>query len=759
MIKSRRDEAAFTLMPNPFAGLSETEVTKVVRNMAVEADKTFRDSFSRLQRKIRRSDPLLSLSWFATYFLSGPLGYDPEVEKADPILQHHVEILQALTLVLPEDSFEHKPVTPSHARELEDLLRTTSRSFHIRRLASLREVESLKPRRRAAIIEAMRLHTQVVRNWGYPEQIAQIVRTVFAPLEEDIEKKTGVRVRHLIDMCLAIIRRSEDRLNAHRDLVRPILKARTAKQAVDRYLKVRPDVASERHRLLALAEEFESLEGFAGALICHTDMLLGDIYTFTLDDFVSAYPAPIARENLRTILVRWSHPFGSLTDFDPEHIFLANPIWARPLLQLSDEVFAWPIPGLFFHSCFGLMESVINGDSELVSRYEKCRSMFLEDEIEGLVRNAFATALVFRGCVWHDKETGKTYENDLLVVLDSYAIVIEAKSGRVTAPARRGAPSRLEAEIDELIAEPSEQACRFADFLKNHPAEHQFTTVSGRTNNVDASQVRHVVRLGITLECLAALGTRLPELCASGFLVEDPAKLTPNISLADLEIIFEILEGLCTKIHYLVRRAEFDQNARYTGDELDLLVFYLKTGFNIGETEFKGPPLLLGPLSKELDPYFVTRAHGKSAPKPSPRRTAWWDDILTRMESGPIPRWTDVGYIMLNVSYEDQRKFQRMFSVVKRNVIKNWQKRGHRNSLVLLSGPPQRRDVIVGLAYKNVDKNTRNGMMVSLAADEMRKAKVPMALVIGVDVDREDYPYTVLCLVPERETAESQPDR
>jgi len=58
--------------------------------------------------------------------------------------------------------------------------------------------------------------------------------------------------------------------------------------------------------------------------------------------------------------------------------------------------------------------------------------------------------------------------------------------------------------------------------------------------------------------------------------------------LADLEIVFDILPSTAHKIHYLRRREDLETNLSYKGDELDLLGFYLASGFNIGEAEFSG---------------------------------------------------------------------------------------------------------------------------------------------------------------------------
>ena len=61
-------------------------------------------------------------------------------------------------------------------------------------------------------------------------------------------------------------------------------------------------------------------------------------------------------------------------------------------------------------------------------------------------------------------------------------------------------------------------------------------------------------------------------------------------------------------MHYLVRRAEFERNAVYSGDEIDLLALYVQTGFNIGEAEFERVPLLLEDKHECLESFLMQLA-------------------------------------------------------------------------------------------------------------------------------------------------------
>ena len=70
------------------------------------------------------------------------------------------------------------------------------------------------------------------------------------------------------------------------------------------------------------------------------------------------------------------------------------------------------------------------------------------------------------------------------------------------------------------------------------------------------------------------------------------------MSIADLDSVCEMLKEESTITHYLHRRKAFEANALYFADEYDLLAFYMKTGFNIGETEFDGTKLMIYGMSR-----------------------------------------------------------------------------------------------------------------------------------------------------------------
>ncbi|PZU97082.1 MAG: hypothetical protein DCE90_08065 [Pseudanabaena sp.] len=744
----RRPKAEFTgftyhQMPLPFESMAEEEVVNLIKKFGEQYDQQFAISFEALQEQVLNVEPCSLLALFSYYDLTTSPGVSREWTEENPILQHHVEFLQGLILQHSATLFNSKPALSQDLVALRQLVQDVTQGFSMRRLALVDSSTPMEQRQQAVTLESIRADTQAVRNWGYPHQIKRIVSGLFSSLDDAIEAEIGVRVTCLIEMWFKILSIVEDRINQHRNLVLPSLRAKSIETAIKKYYQAFPELTSSPDEFLNFVKARNlNLDELRAIIFNHSDLRVKTIYTVTLDTFVDSYPKNVNRDLLKNVLNIWALSFGDLSTLNPEHLFLGNPIWQKPLINLEDENYFCPVITLFLNYLTDLMEAVIKPYPELYKKYEERRGKFLEEEIYQLFSKAFPSARIYRGSEWFDSTTNKSFENDLLILLDSYLLIVEAKSGRVTESTRRGAVESLKKILKKLVVEPSIQSKRFSDYLKSNPSLHKFKNRQGELNEVDNSKVREVIRLSVTLESLGILFCRSTDLKEAG-LIPSNVETSPTMSLADLEIIFEILQGGCEKLHYLVRREEFEQNAHYIGDEVDLLAFYLDTGFNIGESEFTQNGLSLFGMSNIFDPFFMREMPESEIPKPKPKLTSWWKRIIQQIELRQPDRWTEIGSVLLNFSFDEQVKFERGCQTIKAVVNKFWQLPEHNNTCFLANQTFPDRGAVIGYVYKGLDKETRNRLMQNAVGRAMSVSKVNRVVVIGIDIERKDYPYSV----------------
>ena len=740
-----RGSHIYEYIPSPFEGMNESQVFERLKTIGEDFGKSFNLSLEELRTKLLTLNPLrlLSLFNFGRIHFDGK---DPELTQQNPILQYHVEILQAIALQFRLDKFKFDPVTNVEVGIVHELVKKVAEGFKLRRLTALASSMPEEERERIVALETIRSETQAVRNWGYPQHVSRVVAGLFESLEDRIEQLIGVRVAHLIEMWSRLKSLTEERTKRHINKVRSVVQARTVRAAVQRFYEQFPEPESTREEVLRSFEERNlSLAQVRHILITHSEQEAENIFTFTLEDFLRAYPRAIAPSVMREVLDKWAYSFGDLDQHNSEYFFMANPIWSHPLIHLDEGVYFWPITELFLSFCMELMEALIQEHAELVNKYEKRRGKFLEDETERLFRSAFPSANVYRGSLWRDPGSGKEYENDLLILIDSYLIVVEAKAGKVSDRARRGDHARLKRAIDDLLIAPSRQAKRFTDYLKANPGRQQFQTRRGEVNEVDTSDITAIIRLNVMLESLGALGARWPFLSQAGF-IQYKDEMAPAMTIVDLDILFEILSGTCEKLHYLVRRARFETDVDYIGDEMDLIAYYIDTGFNIPEQHFKEAGLLyLYGESKRLDSYFMKEWNKRNVPKPSLHMTKWWRDILQKVEERQPPQWIAIGHMLLNAGHEEQLFFEKGFKQ-NQNLVRKHKTMTH-EIISLRTDPSQRRETIIGLAYKPTTREQCYQWMNQAVAIVTQEEATDLVLVIGVDAIQRNYPYSIIgCL-------------
>ena len=147
-------------------------------------------------------------------------------------------------------------------------------------------------------------------------------------------------------------------------------------------------------------------------------------------------------------------------------------------------------------------------------------------------------------------------------------------------------------------------------------------------------------------------------------------------------------------------------------------------------------------------------------PKPRLRLTQWWRDLVHHREKrqGRVSRWSEAGCLLLDVPYEDQRMFERLFRQAIVKVRKSSQLTA---SEVVRPTQPcnQRQEAVLGVAYKRLDRDQRVEAIQQAVAVVHAQTGAQRLVTIGQDVKRADYPCTsVAYLLYARDGADVAPE-
>ena len=725
-----------------FGSMSSEERVAVIQDIVKTAESEFQKGYFSLGEWFERYDALHLLAYCCAYFVCHPVGVDPEVDGEFEFYPHSLEILQAFSL-MQKRSFSTRPLGPD-AQDLLDLMSSIGQAANIRGYKPhFNQVDG--DSEMSLVLRGMRVQTMAVRNPGYPHHILQVTLELAETVREDFVSVHAIDPVTLVETLLQLKEVSLVRLEEHRSRIARAFKETSYEKVASTYVESFPNVQDfDADRLFALMGS--DLDSFKAALLYYSDMMIEDCFVFTLDDLLGVYGKSADREAVKNVIEKLAFQFGDLQASNKEWVILNNPVWERPFIKIDDETYFLALVGHIPHYISSLLEGLATEDPVLAQKYRVRKAKYLEDEVERLFRAGFPDGKFYRGSMWDNGDEDKG-ENDLIMVLGSVAIVVEAKSGSLTASAQRGAPKRLVDTVRDLLVAPADQANRFIRILEGIQGPTRFVTKSGSENTIDVRKVRYFLPLTVTMEQFGFV-TNMLNLAQSGISDRKVSELAQVVSLTDLKVIFEVLGLQSEKVHYFFRRREIGARLRLHGYETDVLAFYLGRGFNVGEVEFSGgTSIILVSASKQLDPYFVGEQLGVISDKPGLRLTPWWTTILQRLDADLNEERLDAALVLLNVPYEDQKKLEDEFTKLGQSARRN-RHEAPRTWVEFLTIPAERQFCVSLYPYLSTYRETRDAVIDDfLKQDNAQQSRG--AVCIAVNLDRGDTPYSVVALSPQ----------
>jgi hypothetical protein len=739
------------LWQNPFYGLSDEQRRASVRKWGERSATEFSKGLSELEGAIKAQVPIELLATAAFYCLYKGVGPESDLTSEGPYPQAVVEVVQSLCLRYKQNEFGTHPALHRHLFQILDLSKECLQSFGMRPFAKLADMDE-KHRGLQLAIESARLHTQNMRNWGYPQHVREIYCSLFEPLESEIQDITGMGPIAFLDLMAALRRRTNERVTSFINTIGEAFRVTSLKKMVSEFCRISRSTDNDEKRTYDLLKTAPgNVHDKRLFLMSYFHQFIADAFTFTVSDALRLTDTKLDATGLFHVLEGLSYQFGDLAAENPEHLFMQSKIHSRPFIKITADSFFLPIPGLLNSFPFELVETWLDKDGTLKDRYHKRRAKFLEGDLKSRLQTAFPDAVIKTGTTWNDPDDSKGFENDCLVVCGPLALVVEAKSERIADSARRGAAETLKSVYGTLVNEPAEQAERLAKLLEDGQGIRRFQTKKEGEFELDLSKIRRAICVSITLDWIPATTLCWRRLVESG-LVQSDKRVSLNLTLSDLLVVLEVLDSPATLLHYFWRRSEWEAHVLYLGDEMDLLVYYLSTGLGTPKADRskESPELMLYGNSEQLHRYFVARHLDAASGIPRPRRilTGWWQSTLDRIEKkGDRHRW-DILCILLDLSFEQQEEFEQGLARAVRAVRDKGNDCGM-NGFGLFGLTSESRGAVIGFAYHQLTREQRNER-ASVLVEKVKREGAKRIVLFGRDVERLGNPYDFMAyLSPE----------
>jgi hypothetical protein len=595
---------------NPFDGMNDSERGKAIAELARSHDENFSRSLKRLQEICRSHNFFQLLSHFGYYdqILLDPKGKNSKYEPAE---QNAIDVLQSLILQVPENILQRSLDScppPQILTEVNKLLNGITLSFGLRRYGALASGKNDL----SQLSEMMRSHTAGVRNEGFPSQVRRTMIELVTPLDLAFQRRRGVKLTLLTETLWKVSDMIAKRINDDFKQRKAILFSDDTEHTLQNFLTHHRCTTSDTANISAkVNREKMSLVTLRSYLTTLWDKGNFKMFIVNPDDWCSVYPESMIPSCVDWVLSQWSVKLGELESSNPDHFFLDNPVWSKPLIQFGPRHYLFALPTLVQSFGRQLLEALIRTEGDLWQKYQsEIKPKFLERFVTKLFDAAAPTAKIFANVDWKPPNSIDRFETDLLVVLDAHALIVECKSGHISASARRGAPMRLEKDVAELIEKPTLQGQRFAELLSRSGTSLNLTDIHGEKHLVEADRLIRVGRINVTLDYFGPLGIQARTLRKKGLISKD-LEAAATFAAHELESVVEVLDRPSLLFHYLQRRTEIERANDFLSNEMSLLAMYLSNGFDSGDFEGKEDHAMAVSLDGELDPYFMGKELGR----------------------------------------------------------------------------------------------------------------------------------------------------
>lgn len=322
------------------------------------------------------------------------------------------------------------------------------------------------------------------------------------------------------------------------------------------------------------------------------------------------------------VLKAFTTPAGACNEqFSALHDF--NTVNACPLIPTPDGRY------ILFH-IYSLVEALyeapfywMSADKAYVSTAMKHRGLFTEEFAAERMTQVFGGGNVLSNIDIVGAKGNKLGEIDVLVMFGNRAIVLQAKSKRLTLEARRGNDLQIKDDFKKSIQDSSDQAYLCAKLLEE--GKCAFRDANGKEVSLP-NQLRRIYILCLVSDHYPALGFQ-----ARQFL---KFPLTTTISppfVLDVFALDAMTEMLDTPLHllsYIDRRTGYTENLM-APHELTILSYHLKR--NLWLSNEHDMLLLDDAISTDLDLAMLVRRDGIPG-KGTP------DGILTRFQATSLGR-------------------------------------------------------------------------------------------------------------------------
>jgi hypothetical protein len=284
--RRKKKESGPVIMRHPFSDVDHDVLRTALIEMGKRKTTEFPDAVEKLTAFLRTYNPFHLLSVLAAYGLIAGVWEHSGVERISgrPLEQHHIELLQAFLLAVPVEEVGDDLARPDIIQQVIALLDDVAKAFHQRRMAAAEQERDLQGRTLLAMQEQVRMHTQMVRNWGYFSDVVALSRALYGPFDTQLRKVCGFSATELIIVAQYLVSLLESRMTERIRALQRVFRERKVWPAVKAYYKAFPDLVGKPEELMKVLGPSPPLDAVRAMILSHSDLRLVNHGMFSAEE-------------------------------------------------------------------------------------------------------------------------------------------------------------------------------------------------------------------------------------------------------------------------------------------------------------------------------------------------------------------------------------------------------------------------------------------------------------------------------------------
>ena len=342
-------------------------------------------------------------------------------------------------------------------------------------------------------------------------------------------------------------------------------------------------------------------------------------------------------------------------------IKLQNIINIKPIIIIGDKYYCIRIPRLLDNFDKLLLKQLYKDYDEEKQKIIKSFSKNIENYTKDIFSNIFEEKAEYYQNNYYKKD-GNTIENDLIIELDDYLIIVEIKSGNFTPDL---AYENIDSHIDTLNNLVSKAGIQISNLEKELLENGMLTIYDSNKKRakikttLDKNKYKDIFKLAITFEGFNEIAARAEKI---GLI-----SLNSNIivcSLDDLEVYGDFFEKQPVNfINYLENRTISTKNKLINlNDELDHLGLYLECAnysmyVNEIAKEYKKIGMMwFDDFRTPIDNYYREKYFGDEVEKPGLLYPLLINKIVNYLNDNNIKHGLLIGNSIISLNGVDQKE-------------------------------------------------------------------------------------------------------